>query len=96
MISIKYVFSIYHGKDMPVTLPFENYLVPERYGFRLWTNRTYPLYDINNKYMGYMDNGIFYDMREGWYCTACGYETLSFWRALYHDIKHFLHMKKRN
>ena len=54
-----------------------------------------PCYDINNKYMGYIDSGRFHDMREGWYCISCSYETESFWKALYHDIKHFLDVRKR-
>lgn len=89
------VFSIYHGRDMSVAIPFENYPVPERYGYRRWTNNVYPCYDINNNYMGYIDNGIFYDMREGWYCVRCDYETDSFWNALSHNIKHFLSTRKR-
>ena len=45
--------------------------------------------------MGYMNNGEFYDMRKGYYCTICSFETDNFWRAVAHDIKHFLCMRKR-
>lgn len=92
---IKFVFNMYHGLDVSITVPFEDYPVPEMYGFRLWTTEVYPCYDTNNKYMGYMDNGTFCDMREGYYCSVCRYETLSFWKALYHHIKHLGHIRNR-
>jgi hypothetical protein len=92
---IKYVFSIYHGKELSLALPFEGYPVTERYGYRLWGDKVYPCYDIKNKYMGYMDNGIFYDMREGWYCTKCNYETTSFLHIIVHNTEHFLCVKQR-
>jgi len=89
------VFNISDGYIMSVAIPFENYPVLETEWFRRWTDIVYPCYNINNNYMGYMDNGLFYDMRKDWYCVICDYETDSFWMAVFHDIKHFLCMRKR-
>ena len=47
-----------------VYIPWENYPVTNRYGFRVPTGKVYPCYDIRNRHMGYMDNETFYDMRE--------------------------------
>ena len=88
------VFNIYDGYIMSVAIPSENYPVLETERFRRWTVNVFPFYDINNKYMGYMDNEIFYDMRKDWYCAICNFETDSFWMAVLHDIKHFLCMRK--
>lgn len=92
---IKYVFSIYNGRYLSVAIPWKNYPVPDRYGFRIPTEKVYPCYDIKNKYMGYMDNGTFHDMREGWYCIMCDFETKSFWKVIIHDIRHLFYMRKR-
>ena len=62
------VFNIYNGRYLSVAIQQENYPITDRYGFRVPTVKVYPSYDVRNKYMGYMDNETFYDMREGWYC----------------------------
>lgn len=89
------VFDLRNGYIMSVAIPFEYYPVHETEFFRRWTGIVYPMYDINNNYMGYMDHGIFHDMRTGWYCAVCEFETDSFWMAVLHDIKHLLCMRKR-
>lgn len=94
-LTIVNVFSIYNGHIMSVALAFEWSPVLENERFRRWTVNVYPMYDINNNYMGYMDNGLFSDMRKEWYCVVCGFETDSFWMAVFHDIKHLLCMRKR-
>ena len=90
------VFRIWDGRTIEVAIPWESYPVLETEFFRRWTGLVHPCYDINNNYMGYMDNGLFYDMRKNWYCAVCNYETDSFWMAVLHDIKHFLCMRKRH
>lgn len=94
-LTIVNVFHIYDGYIMSVALPFEGFPVLENERFRRWTVKVYPMYDINNNYMGYMDYGLFSDMRTGWYCVVCDFETDSFWMAVVHDIKHLLCMRKR-
>jgi len=94
-MNIVNVFCTYNGRIMSVAIPFETYPVLETEYFRRWTDIVYPCYDINNNYMGYMENG-FHDMRKNWYCAVCNYETDSFWMAVLHDIKHFLCMRKRH
>lgn len=94
MITVN-VFNIYNGHSMSVAIPWENYPVLETDRFRRWAVKTYPCYDIKNKYMGYMNNGEFYDMRECYYCAVCCFETDNFWRAVVHGIKHFLSIRKR-
>lgn len=92
---IKYVFSIHNGRYLSVAIPWENYPIPNRHGFRMPTENVYPCYDINNKYMGYMDNGKFHDMREGWYCTICNFDTMFLLDAVIHDIRHLPCIRKR-
>jgi len=89
------VFNIYNGYIMSVAIPFEWSPVLENEWFRRWTGIVYPIYNINNNYMGYREDGLFHDMRTGWYCAVCIFETDSFWMAVLHDIKHFLCMRKR-
>jgi len=94
-LTIVNVFRIYNGHIMSVALPFEWSPVLENERFRRWTVNVYPMYDIKNNYMGYMDEGLFHDMRKEWYCAVCDFETDSFWMAVLHDIKHFLCMRAR-
>lgn len=89
------VFNLYGGRILEVAILGEFDPVPETERFRRWTDTVYPCYDINNRYMGYMDHGIFHNMREGWYCVFCSFETGSFWRAVLHDIKHLFCVRKR-
>ncbi len=91
----KNIFNIYSGEMLRILVSFESCLIYEKYGFRLWTDKVFPLYDINNNYMGYFDKEKVYDMRIGWYCLICEYKTKKFWRALFHNIVHFLCVRKR-
>lgn len=89
------VFNIYDGRILEIAIPRNDYPVLETERFKRWTDKQYPCYDIKNNYMGVMQDGLFFDMRKGWYCTFCDYGTQSFWHALIHNIKHLFLMKKR-